>query len=640
MTLPLEWLEADGLGGFAMGTLEGVRTRRYHGLLVSALAPPSDRRVLVSGVEAWIETRAGAFPLTSQRYASPGGDVTHPDGASRVVLRTTTPWPTWTLALPDGTRIEHALFVPHGHAAVMLRWRVLGGEGGRLFVRPLIAGRDFHGTTRETSAIDARPVVDQGRVAWRPYAGLPEIVALADARYEHDPIWYRSFAYAAERERGLDWQEDLWSPGTFSASLDASSPVAIGFTTRGLEPGLAHDSRTSLALWDELEARERARRSALSSPLARAADAYVVRRERGKTIIAGYPWFGDWGRDTFIALRGLCLGTGRLDDAGAILGAWAAHVDGGMLPNRFPDRGEAPELNSVDAALWYVVAAREYLGLRPDARERSAIEGAMLAIVRGYAAGTRYGIHADAEDALLAAGEHGQQLTWMDARVDGREITPRIGKPVEINALWLNALDATRVHDDALESLFARALAAFRTRFVLDDGTLADVIDVDHWRGRVDRSMRPNQIFAVGGLPFVPIERESARPIVDAVERVLLTPMGLRSLAPGEPGYAPRYAGGPSERDAVYHQGTVWPWLMGAFVDAWLRVRGDGAEARAEARRRFFEPLLARTGDLGIGHLAEIADAEPPHEGKGCPFQAWSVGELIRIANRVGVRVG
>ncbi len=637
MNATLEWLEPDGLGGFAMGTLEGVRTRRYHGLLVSALAPPSDRRVLVSGVEAWIETSLGTVALTSQRYGSPVGEVTHPDGASRVVLRTTTPWPTWTFALPDGTRIEHEVFVPHGRAAVMLRWRVVNGAGGRLFVRPLIAAREFHGLSRETASIDARPVVERGRVAWRPSAGMPEIVSVADARYEHDASWYRRFRYAAERERGLDAEEDLWSPGTFSAPLDESVPVALGFTTRALEPALAHDPRSAIGIWNELSARERARRTALGSPLARAADAYVVRRGEGKTIIAGYPWFGDWGRDTFIAMRGLCLGTGRLDDAGAILGAWAAHVDGGMLPNRFPDHGEAPELNSVDAALWYLVAAREYLAHRPDAPERAVIEAAMLAIVRGHLAGTRFGIRVDPEDGLLAAGERGQQLTWMDARADGREVTPRIGKPVEVNALWLNALDAVKRLDGSLEGRLAQALASFRARFALDDGTLADVVDVDHERGRIDRAMRPNQIFAVGGLPFAAIEGPGARTIVDAVERALVTPMGLRTLAPAERGYAPRYEGGPRERDAAYHQGTVWPWLMGPFVDAWLSVRGDASEARAEARRRFFDPLHAQTATLGVGHLAEIADAEPPHAPKGCPFQAWSVGELIRMARRVGV---
>jgi predicted glycogen debranching enzyme len=628
-----EWLEADGLGGFAMGTLDLVRTRRYHGLLVSALAPPSDRRVLVAGVEAWIETRGGTFALTSQRYASARGDVTHPDGASRITDRTTTPWPSWTFALPDGTRLAYELFVPRGRAAVMMRWTLVEGSG-RLFVRPLIAARDFHALRRET-AVSAGPIVERGRVAWRPFGDGPEIVAIADGRYEHEPTWYRRFAYAIERERGLDAEEDLWSPGTFAASVDASTPLTIGFTTRTLEPALANDPRSAHGIFGELATRERARRAAFSSTLARAADAYVARRGNGLTIIAGYPWFGDWGRDTFIALRGLCLATGRLDEAGAILAAWAAFVDRGMLPNRFPDRGEPPEHNSVDAALWYVVAAREYLSLVPDASERDVLHGAIRAIVRGHLEGTRFGIRVDPADGLLAAGERGQQLTWMDARSDGREVTPRIGKPVEVNALWLNALDAARVGDPTLDRELDRAAASFYGRFPIDGGTLADVVDVDHVPGRVDRAMRPNQILAVGGLPFAPMEGRLARSIVDAVEAMLLTPKGLRTLAPGSTDYRARYDGGPSARDAAYHQGTVWPWLLGAFVDAWLRVRGDTDEAKREARVRFYEPLLACTSD-GVGHLSEIADGDPPHAWRGCPFQAWSLGELIRIGARVG----
>jgi predicted glycogen debranching enzyme len=625
-----EWLEADGLGGFASGTREGVRTRRYHALLLSAMAPPSDRRVLVSGVEAWIETAAGRFALTSQRYAGGRGDVTHPDGAERIVSFAAEPWPTWTFALPDGTRVQHAVFVPFQRAAVIARWRLVGGAGGTLFVRPLIAGRDFHATTHESAAVDARPIVEAGRVGWKPYADQPEIVALTDTRYQHDPSWYRRFAYEAERERGLDCEEDLWSPGVFSAPLAEGARFTLGFTTRDLEPELARDPRSDHDLANTLESAERARRAAFPSRIERAADAYVVKRKRGKTILAGYPWFGDWGRDTFIAMRGLCLATGRFADAGAILGEWATAVDRGMLPNRFPDHGEAPELNSVDAALWYAVAAREYLALHPTASERAAIEAAVLAIVRGHVEGTRFGIRVDARDGLLAAGERGQQLTWMDARVDGREITPRIGKPVEVNALWLAVLDHARTLDGSLGAHFERGLASFRARFPLPDGTLADVIDDGHVDGRVDASMRPNQILAVGGLPFRAIEGPAARAIVDAVERTLLTPIGLRSLTPSDLRYAPRYEGGPRERDAVYHQGTVWPWLLGPFVEAWLAVH-DEPDAKAIARRRFLEPLLARLDDAGLSHLPEIADAEPPHAAKGCPFQAWSMGELLRM---------
>jgi predicted glycogen debranching enzyme len=284
-----------------------------------------------------------------------------------------------------------------------------------------------------------------------------------------------------------------------------------------------------------------------------------------------------------------------------------------------------------------VVAVREYLAMaQSGARDRESLERAVLAIVQGHRAGTRHGIGLDASDGLLRAGAPGQQLTWMDARCEGHEVTPRIGKPVEVNALWLNVLDFARVLDPSLEALFAQALASFRARFVIAGrGYLADVIDVDHRAGVVDVTLRPNQILAVGGLPFVPIEGEVARSIVESVERVLWTPMGLRSLAPTEEGYAGAYEGSPSQRDGRYHQGTVWPWLTAAFVDAWLRVHGEGA--RAEARRKLIAPLEAHLAVSGVGHVSEIADAEPPHTPRGCPFQAWSVSALILALARTRV---
>jgi len=303
-----------------------------------------------------------------------------------------------------------------------------------------------------------------------------------------------------------------------------------------------------------------------------------------------------------------------------------------MLPNRFPDRGETPEFNAVDAALWYVVAVHEFLAAgRVTARERQTLVDAVEAILAGYSAGTRYRIHVD-DDGLLAAGEPGVQLTWMDARVGDWVVTPRIGKPVEVQALWLNALSIGSGFSERWAALHARARRAFAARFWDEArGHLADVVDVDLRPGTVDWTFRPNQIFAVGGLPFAVLEGERARRVVDAVEARLVTPLGLRSLAPGEPGYTPRYQGGPRERDAAYHQGTVWPWLTGGFVEAWVRVRGGTPAARAEARGRFLEPLLAHLDDAGLGHLPEIADGDPPHAPRGCPFQAWSVGEALRL---------
>ena len=358
-----------------------------------------------------------------------------------------------------------------------------------------------------------------------------------------------------------------------------------------------------------------------------------MRRGSGSTIVAGYPWFTDWGRDTFISLRGLCLATGRYDEALGILREWAGVVSQGMLPNRFADAGEAPEYNAVDASLWFVVAVHELLGAVPSlaGADRQLLQDAVEAVLEGYSGGTRFGIRMDG-DGLLAAGAPGVQLTWMDARVGDRVVTPRIGKPVEIQALWINALWIASRFSDRWTPVFARASAAFDARFWNEEaGHLFDVVDVDHVTGAVDASLRPNQLFAVGGLPLPLVGGARAARIVEAVEAQLLTPIGLRSLAPGHPAYVGRYSGGVAERDGAYHQGTVWPWLMGAFVEAWLNVHGNTASSRAEARRRFLEPMLAFVRISGAGHLPEVADGDAPHRPGGCPFQAWSVGEAIRL---------
>ena len=349
----------------------------------------------------------------------------------------------------------------------------------------------------------------------------------------------------------------------------------------------------------------------------------------------------DWGRDTFIALRGLCIATGHLEEARDILLQWANTVSQGMLPNRFPDQGEQPEFNSVDASLWYVIAVNDYLlaaekqpTLTDDCHTKK-LRAAVEAILAGYNEGTRFGIRAD-RDGLLSAGEHGQQLTWMDARVDGREITARIGKPVEIQALWLNALAIGAKFSGRWETLFEKGRTAFESKFWNEHaGYLADAIDCDHQPGVVDLTFRPNQIFAVGGLPLMLLSKEKARRVVDAVEMLLLTPVGLRSLAPGEPGYASHYQGDSRARDSVYHQGTVWPWLIGAFVEAWVRVRGANAAARKKAHARFLPPLYEHLNHAGLGHVSEICDAEPPHTPRGCPFQAWSLGEFLRLERTV-----
>ena len=387
----------------------------------------------------------------------------------------------------------------------------------------------------------------------------------------------------------------------------------------------------------DLRGAELRRRQKLSLPLDRSADAYLVKRGTGKTIVAGYPWFTDWGRDTFIALRGLCLATEKFDEARDILLQWAGVVSEGMLPNRFPDQGDKPEYNSVDASLWYIIAVHEFLeamknrGAMVFQWQKKALQQAVEAILTGYSRGTRFGIHMD-RDGLLAAGVPGMQLTWMDSKIGDWVVTPRIGKPVEIEALWLNSLWIASQFNGKWKEPLARGWENFRSRFWNEQrGYLYDVVDADHQPGKVDASFRPNQILAIGGLPISLITGERAERVVEAVRQRLWTPLGLRSLAPGEPGYTSRYEGGVRERDSVYHQGTVWPWLIGPFVEAWVRVHGEGDGAKHEARTRFLMPIIEHLNNAGLGHVSEIADADPPYTPRGCPFQAWSVGEALRL---------
>jgi predicted glycogen debranching enzyme len=639
-----EWIEADGRGGFASGTVSGARTRRYHALLLTATTPPAGRMVMVNGFDAWVETAQGAFAISSQRYAP---DVVHPDGASRIESFTCDPWPRWRYRIADDLIIEQELFVPRGESSVMISWRIVAGiaDAGpgspipatTLKVRPFLSGRDFHSTHHENGAFRFDPQQDGERVTWSLYDGVPAVTARGNGSYHHEPAWYRNFLYTEELARGLDATEDLASPGFFQFSL-SHRPAVLLLSAEG--DALNHLENIE-ARYAQVRQTEQCRRESFVSPLERAADAYLVKRGEGKTLIAGYPWFGDWGRDTFIALRGICIASGRLEDARDILVEWAGTVSQGMLPNRFPDHGEQPEFNSVDASLWYVIAVNDYLqaaqahpGLTEDCHTEK-LRAAVEAILAGYAAGTRFGIRAD-EDGLLAAGEFGQQLTWMDARVDGREITPRIGKPVEIQALWLNALAIGAQFSARWQPLFEKGRAAFEARFWNEHaGYLADVIDCNHRAGEIDLTFRPNQIFAVGGLPLALLSDDRARRVVDAVEMLLLTPVGLRSLAPGERGYTAHYGGSVAQRDGSYHQGTVWPWLIGPFVEAWVRVRGGTAAAKEEARTRFLARFGRHLKEAGLGHVSEICDAEPPHTPRGCPFQAWSLGEILRLERSV-----
>src|SRR6185369_13290312 len=353
----LEWLEADGLGGFASGTATGRRTRRYHAVLLTATVPPTGRTVLVNGFDAWVETPNGRYAISSQRYEP---DVIYPDGDRRVEHFETEPWPRWLFRLEDGTTVEQEIFARSGCAAVALAWRLADAAPGvRLIVRPFLSGRDYHASHHGNAAFRSAAEVRRNTLVWRPYDGVPAVVSVANASYSPEPTWYRNFLYKEEQARGLDCTEDLASPGVLTWDLSAGEAAWV-LAAEGAAGVASDGSADARALVDAWRSAEQTRRR-FPTRLHRAADAYVVRRGTGKTIIAGYPWFTDWGRDTFIALRGVCLAAGRIDEARAILLAWAETVSEGMLPNRFPDHGEAPEFNSVDASLWYVVAVHEFL---------------------------------------------------------------------------------------------------------------------------------------------------------------------------------------------------------------------------------------------------------------------------------------
>ena len=628
-----EWLEADGLGGFASGTVSGIRTRRYHALLLTATKPPAGRLVLVNGFDAAVETATGSSALSSQQYTP---DIIHPDGARRIVEFKSEPWPKWIFALEDGTKIEQELFLVHGASIVALSWRLLNATAkATLTVRPFLSARDYHSMHHENPAFQFHPEINDRRLIWHPYPGVPGIVALHNGSYQHQPEWYRNFVYQQERERGLDFTEDIAAPGSFRWELSAGPAILI-FAADGFCNERLPVERSTEEMFGKLRAAEHQRRRQFLTPLHRAADNYLVKRGNGKTIVAGYPWFTDWGRDTFISLRGLCLAAERLDDARDILLEWSNVVSEGMLPNLFPDQGDRPEYNSVDASLWYIVAVHDFLAAAQNNGggvfqwQKKSLQTAVHAILTGYSRGTRFGIRMD-DDGLLAAGMPGVQLTWMDAKVGDWVVTPRIGKPVEIQALWLNALWIASQFNDNWKEPLARGRESFRRRFWHEQGYLYDVVDADHQPGKLDGSFRPNQIFAVGGLPLALLDGERAKRIVDAVERRLWTPLGLRSLAPDDANYVAHYQGGVRERDGAYHQGTVWPWLIGPFVEAWLRVRDHSDEAKREARGRFLQPMLDHLQHAGLGHVSEIADADPPHTPRGCPFQAWSLAELLRL---------
>lgn len=638
MTLYPEWLETDGLGGFAMGSIDGIPRRRYHSLLIASLRPPVERMNLINAVEVFIDVDREHYPLSSFNY-SPG--VIHPPVGHRVTtFDTQAPLPTWKHELSEGLEIRSSLFMSREYPGTYLSWTLASKkEGVKLRVRPLLSCRNYHWLNKANEFFRFDSQVDGEKVVWRPYETVPNIVARSNGSFTFKPAWYYNFFYEEESARGFDPTEDLGSPGEFSWDLEQGNEAMLFFGVEG-SAGEEFCRKTGQIAKAVSTARrnEEKLRNSKTSALEKAVDAYIVARGDAKTIIAGYPWFTDWGRDTFISIRGLCIETGRLQEAESILLAWTGAMQDGMIPNCFPDLGEEPSFNSVDASLWFVVAAYEFLEKAQELKytlkkaTKTALEGAIMSVVENYYNGTRFYIKVDEEDGLLVAGSYGTQLTWMDAKYDGYAFTPRAGKPVEIQALWINALQIASTLDRRWAKPAKQAAASFEERFWDEtQACLFDVVDVNGAKQIADPRVRPNQIFAVGGLPFPVLKGEKAASVVAKVQEQLVTSIGLRSLAPGENEYKGRYEGGEYERCTQYHQGTVWTWLAGPFIEAWLRVRRSTIKARKEARELFFEPLMLHVGEAGLGHLPEIADGDEPHHPRGCPFQAWSVAEALRV---------
>ncbi|MBA3440389.1 MAG: glycogen debranching enzyme N-terminal domain-containing protein, partial [Pyrinomonadaceae bacterium] len=506
-----------------------------------------------------------------------------------------------------------------------------------LEVRPLIAFRDYHSLTHENSALNSHTEVKDNQAIVTPYRDLPSLNFAHDAdELDQTAYWYRNFEYEAERRRGLDFTEDLFSPFVLKFDLSRRTSVTIIASTERREINRVNGYRQA-----EIERRRKTIFTAsvddeFAHTLTAAADKFIVARGSKKTIIAGYHWFSDWGRDTMIALPGLTLVTNRFDVARSILSEFARHTNHGMLPNRFPDAGESPEYNTVDATLWFFEAVRAFLKYTDDNEfVRTNLYDVMVDIIAWHVRGTRYNIHLDA-DGLLNSGEEGMQLTWMDAKVGDWVVTPRLGKPVEIQALWYNAL---RIMED-LAGKFgdlpgqrqyaeraAQAKESFNRLFWNESaGCLYDCINGE----ARDASIRPNQIFAIS-LPHSMLSGERAKKVIEVTERDLLTPYGLRSLSPHDPQYRGRYEGDPLSRDGAYHQGTVWAWLIGPFITAHLKVFGESGEGRERAAQ-WLASFRNHLGEAGLGHVSEIFDGDAPHQARGCIAQAWSVAELLRSA--------
>jgi predicted glycogen debranching enzyme len=647
--LSREWLETNGIGGFASGTISGANARRYHAVLTAATKPPLGRVVMLSKFEETLSIDGNVYELSANQYPN----SIYPQGFKYLKSFRLDPFPIWLFEI-EGIQIEKKIFMVHGENTTVCQWSVVteseswleipnvneqNTENDRqvtLEIKPLLAFRDYHHLRQNTDDFNTGFQAAENIVSVTPVADFPALFFTHNAAsVEKTSFWYRDFEYAIEKERGFDFRENLFQP--FALKFDLSEPANVIASLKIDEVyEVAHLEAQEMARREDLIIKADARDD-FEAQLALAADQFIVARGEGKTVIAGYPWFSDWGRDTMIALTGLTITTNRTEIARQILLEFSNHLSEGMLPNRFPDAGDEAEYNTVDATLWYFEAIRAYVEKTRDYDfVRENLYEKLAETVAWHLRGTRFKIHVDT-DGLLYAGTEGVQLTWMDAKIGDWVVTPRIGKPVEIQALWYNALkimaDFALKFGDEYDRQHYEAMAdAAKQSFnaVFWNGAEGCLFDVVH-NDKRDGSVRPNQIFAAS-LPYSMLSIGQAQKVVEKVEAELLTPVGLRSLSPHAKDYCPIYTGTPFERDSAYHQGTVWGWLTGAFIDAYRRVypNGNQTEKRVEEILAGFEKHLS---EAGLGQISEIFDAAAPHRPRGCPAQAWSVAEILRVKN-------
>jgi len=673
-----EWLLTNGRGGYASSTIVGCNTRRYHGLLVGSLEPPTNRiMALANCLEMVIVGRTG-FNLSTFEFS----DKFAPAGFGYIKRFRQDTGVHFDYEMGK-LELTKSVYLVRDADTVAVEYDFTSVQEPAEFVlRPYVGLRDFHLLQKSYAPLCSRRVGDGLLVRYDRGGSCELFLSCPAANFENDQQWWFNFVHRSDKERGQDFMEDLWTPGFFKCHIDSPTKVILWANLsvarpswpclHGLEARATHQHLTPAPIFqapatpvarrgcgrqedagadiDAVREDLRKHQSSVTTAakknrdeklkmLCIAADQFIVKRQTNHnhktTILAGYPWFADWGRDAFIALPGLLLATGRFDEARSVLTTFAKAADGGMIPNCFDDKDGSAHFNSVDASLWFINAAFQYLTATGDSKTfMQDLMPTIRWIIDSFHKGTRFGIHADS-DGLITAGDSQTQLTWMDAKYGGMAFTPRYGKAVEVNALWYNSLCwlaqfyARRDIENAkhYKSMADKAGASFCKLFWNESrGYLNDCILPD---GSVDASIRPNQIFAVS-LPFSPLSDEQQKSVVDVVQKELLTPYGLRTLNAGDSRYKGEYTGPQQQRDEAYHQGTVWPYLIGPFVESFLKVNGFSRKSKKKAAE-FLSPLLDHlTKDGCLGSVSEIFDGDLPHRPRGCIAQAWSVAELLR----------